>query len=210
MPNSNKKIMELIGKKVSGFTVLEVSGVDKFKSWTYRCKCTCGNFKLVRSHVIRKENYIFCICKLKAKVNCKTNSNLYNIWANVKQRCFNKNSKDYCRYGGRGITMYEPWKNDFNLFRSYFIERPSPLHSIDRIDNYGNYEPGNCKWATPKEQSSNTRQNVFYEFNGIKSTQSNWANYFNVCSGTIRYRINKYGLKEAFEKLLINKNMRKI
>jgi hypothetical protein len=77
----------------------------------------------------------------------------YRIWNGMKSRCLNPNRKDYPRYGGRGVTVCERWLR-FENFYADMGPRPSPKHSIDRIDNDGNYEPGNCKWATLAEQRS--------------------------------------------------------
>lgn len=86
---------------------------------------------------------------------------LYRIWVGMKTRCYNVKSKDYPLYGGRGIKVCDRWVNSFQSFADDMGERPSSNHSIDRFpDNDGNYEPSNCRWATPAEQSKNKRPNV--------------------------------------------------
>jgi hypothetical protein len=85
-------------------------------------------------------------------------SHLRSIWHNVKQRCNNPNSTSYRTYGGRGIKMHPPWEESFELFMKDVGLRPSPELSLDRIENDGNYEPGNVRWATAKQQVDNRRK----------------------------------------------------
>jgi hypothetical protein len=86
---------------------------------------------------------------------------LYSLWKNIMNRCYNPKHNSYKNYGGRGIIMYEPWKNDKKLFFDYIINvighRPSPQHSIDRIDPDDNYLPGKLSWADRTQQTHNRR-----------------------------------------------------
>lgn len=83
---------------------------------------------------------------------------LYGVWEAIKRRCYNPNQPAYKNYGGRGITMCDRWRNSYQAFVEDMGPKPSPKHSIDRINNDGNYEPGNCRWATAREQNLNQRR----------------------------------------------------
>jgi hypothetical protein len=98
----------------------------------------------------------------------------YRIWVGIKNRCNNKASKDYERYGGKGITMFDAWANDFGAFIEHVGRRPSPRHSIDRIDNTRGYEPENVRWAT-REQQERNKGNSIYVTDGSKTMHINEA-----------------------------------
>lgn len=104
-------------------------------------------------------------------------------------RCFNERCSDYFRYGGRGITVCDRWANSFEAFFVDMGCRPSAAHSLDRINNQGNYEPDNCRWATKKEQSRNQSTNNIIEFNGIRKSVAEWAEEFGLKADTIRKRL---------------------
>ena len=113
----------------------------------------------------------------------------YVLWVQMKQRTGNPNSKDYPEYGGRGITMYPPWVASYEAFFAYIGRRPSPKHSMDRIDNGGNYEPGNVRWASPIEQARNKRNNKVLSAFGRTQTVTEWANELGIHWGTIAFRL---------------------
>jgi len=81
----------------------------------------------------------------------------YASWEHMKDRCYNQNCNRYYLYGGRGIKVCERWRNSYVAFLKDMGRKPSHIHSIDRLDTNGNYEPSNCKWSTPKEQANNRR-----------------------------------------------------
>jgi hypothetical protein len=91
------------------------------------------------------------------KRKCHSKHPLYKTWKGIIQRCTNPDSQGYKHYGGRGISICSRWANNFELFAKDMGKKPSPKHSIDRINNDGNYEPSNCRWADPVTQANNTR-----------------------------------------------------
>lgn len=110
---------------------------------------------------------------------------LYSTWSSMKQRCYNPNEPGYPNYGGRGITICAEWRGNFRQFKQDMGARPSPKHSIERINNDGNYEPSNCKWATQTEQNFNQRLRKENKsgFRGVakspKSALLPWRAYIN-------------------------------
>jgi len=113
-----------------------------------------------------------------------------SVWKAMKQRCFNPNHKDYKNYGGRGISVCEKWRFSFNSFLEDMGQRPSLAHSIDRIDNNGNYEPDNTKWATIKEQSNNKSTNRIVDIGDEKLTVSELSERENIPYKLILDRLN--------------------
>lgn len=93
-----------------------------------------------------------------------TGTTEYKIWEGIKQRCLNPNERGYPKYGGRGIKVCDEWAASFQAFFDYVGYRPGPEFTIDRIDNDGNYEPGNVRWATARQQSANQRPRRKPEF----------------------------------------------
>jgi len=101
---------------------------------------------------------------------------LYRIWLGMKRRTADPRRNNYHRYGGRGITVCEEWKDSFAVFRDWALANGYRDDlSIDRIDNDGNYEPGNCRWNSAKAQSNNTRRNVFLTVGGETHTVAEWT-----------------------------------
>lgn len=118
----------------------------------------------------------------------------YSSWANIKSRCRNPNINTFKSYGAKGITMCDRWYNSFELFIKDMGKRPSLNHSVDRYPNKaGNYEPGNCRWATPPQQSRNTKSNKWLEYNGVKMIQSDWAKKWGILPSVIIQHMVRYG-----------------
>lgn len=122
----------------------------------------------------------------------------YWILINIKQRCLNPRNKRYRLYGGRGIRICDEWarKGGFAAFLAHVGPRPSPKHSVDRIDNNGNYEPGNVRWATQREQMRNSRINRNITAQGETLSLAEWSERTGLGVGCIASRISRYGWTE--------------
>lgn len=124
----------------------------------------------------------------------RTPAPLEACWHGIKQRCFGGSCPSFERYGARGITMHQAWRESFEAFASDVVaeigRRPSSRHSIDRVDNAGNYEPGNIRWALPIEQSRNRRDNVLITFMGETLCIAEWAERYGLKTGTLWHRLS--------------------
>jgi hypothetical protein len=120
----------------------------------------------------------------------------YATWAKIKQRCGNKNDGAFALYGGRGIKMHVRWTKSFAAFFADVGPAPSPLHTLDRIDVRKGYVPGNCRWATRKEQASNRRDTVRLEHGGRKLCLMDWSRELKINITTLRFQLKRKTLSE--------------
>ena len=142
-----------IGKKLKKWLIEDIF-ISK-KRIRYKATCECGRKSNPIAYRIFTGLTSGCV-SCGAKRHGKYKSSTWNSWSGAKNRCLNKNNKDYPHYGGRGISFYKGWYK-FEDFLRDMGEKPKGL-SLDRIDNNGNYEPGNCRWATYSQQNSNQRK----------------------------------------------------
>lgn len=117
----------------------------------------------------------------------------YYIWCAMKARCHAPSSSGYAKYGAKGTTVCERWRFSFENFLADMGHRPSPAHSIDRIDTLGNYEPENCRWATLEEQANNKTSNRIIDCDGRRQTLAQWSRESGVDADVISLRITKHG-----------------
>jgi hypothetical protein len=118
----------------------------------------------------------------------------------MKTRCYNENNEHYARYGERGIRICDRWLNSFENFVEDMGECPKGF-TIERIDNNGSYEPGNCRWATTAEQNVNKRNNWNLQYNGLNLNRKHWATISGIPFGTLRSQLKRgLSLAECFHK----------
>lgn len=204
-------IGNLTGQTFGRLTVL---GLDpkrtKFGQTQWRVKCSCGNPKefLIVGYTMKSGNTTSCGCLRREKTGDKFRkhglygTSEYKTWIEISRRCYNKKFAQYKDYGGRGIGMSDEWKADFKAFLRDMGNKPTPNHSIDRIDNNGNYEKGNCRWVLKDVQANNTNVNVYYEYEGQRYTIAQLGKKFGIAYTTMRMRLIYLPIEAAVDKTI--------
>lgn len=197
-----KARLNLLGKQFGKLTVIGFAGLDARRNSRWLCVCDCGQQRTHSGCNLKKGKIISCGCsKFGQKVEQRVEDHPdVSVFHGIHTRCYNSKCKEYPRYGGRGIKVCERWrKGGFWVFVADMGPRPSPQHSLDRIDCNGDYSPENCRWATKKEQSRNRRDNKVLEFNGLSMTMVEWSERLGIKYRTLVGRIRKgWPLERAF------------
>ena len=154
MPN----FIDITGQRFGRLIALKQAGLSKSRSVLWLCRCDCGVTVIVSSGNLRGGNSRSCGCRKGGVIHrhSRVGSRTYHSWSAMLQRCNNPNNVGYKNYGGRGITVCQPWQT-FANFLADMGERP-PGRTLDRIDNDRGYSPDNCRWATYSEQTTNQRR----------------------------------------------------
>ena len=200
----------MIGNKIGRWTIINGpilrTEYGRQTKW-YFCRCECGTEKKVRANSLQQKRTQSCGCLRTERLHRGINHHQYKhghtingkrskewrTWNSMIRRCTYPSMDDYERYGGKGIKVCKRWRNSFEAFLDDVGYSPSQKHSIDRIDNDGNYEPGNVRWATPSEQTRNSSKARFITFEGKTLTMGEWAKNMNINRQTIQMRIDHYG-----------------
>lgn len=198
MTTPHPRFINLVGQTFGRLTVISRAPNSRGHA-AWNVQCVCETSLIVRGYSLRQETTKSCGC-LRRDVTSKANAThgmagrkktpTYKSWENMKKRCTNPHNRDFRHYGGRGISICARWQ-DFTLFLADMGRRPSPQHSLDRIDNAGNYEPENCRWTTPKEQHNNTRRNVRLTYHGVTLTVAQWAERIGIKSICLFMRLRR-------------------
>lgn len=185
---------DLTGKRFSRLLVISATEeryLDRQIMW--KCLCDCGNEILTVSSWLKDGTVQSCGClnrELTAKRNFKhgmTKTDTYRVWRKLFERCYNPKDKAYAYYGGRGISICERWYEFINFLSDMGL-RPKRMQ-IDRINNNGNYEPSNCRWATSRQNNNNRRDNLKIEYQGESHTIREWSDKTGIKYNVIHLRL---------------------
>ncbi len=189
--------MDLTGQRFGRLVVID-RGIGANPRATYwNCLCDCGNRSTVFAGSLRNAaiptRSCGCLQREITKARNTTHGLHYTyqrrLWQGIKSRCYNPKTPPYKHYGERGIVMADVWLNDLPRFAADIGQRPTPRHSLDRIDNDGPYAPGNVRWATRQQQNRNYRRNHPVTFRGKTLTMTEWGEVMGLKQATIRYRL---------------------
>lgn len=194
-----KRALNLTGQRLGRLVALVPTRYQNKIAW--ECLCDCGNLTVILTDSLRSNCTHSCGCLNKELLSERnttqrtahglTKHPLFIVWHAINLRCGNPKNTSYNNYGGRGITIYPEWRHDFQAFYDYVIKLPNcgkKGYSLDRIDNDGNYEPGNLKYSTLKEQHRNTRRNIELTYLGKTQCITAWAEELNLNASALHKR----------------------
>lgn len=182
--------------------------------WLCYCE-SCGSQKSICGISLTNGSSRSCGCKRvedarrRFSTHGYSETRVYRIWKAMRTRCTNPNSIAYARYGGRGIICCHRWA-DFNNFIADMGDPPTNRHTLDRIDNAGNYEPANCRWATPQQQADNSSRPMFLTLHGETNNIRGWAKKLGITPATLSERLERWSIEDALSTPKTNKWMRRI
>lgn len=174
-----------------GPAYLSLKGVRLARWW---CSCACGRVSnLIQASNLRSGGTRSCGCIHRNQGTTHgqaggKKSKTYNSWRDMKKRCNNPNHRAYADYGGRGIKVCQRWQDSFDNFLEDMGPKPNG-YTLDRIDNDGNYEPGNCRWASARTQANNRRNNILVIAEGVEDTLANHCRRLNLRYSVVKQRI---------------------
>lgn len=191
-PFTKEYLNSLIGKKFNMLTIISHKKKGKYNVNYFVCKCDCGNTTEIRVSHIFHDNQKSCGCISRKYENSVVGDAIYDTWNRMMHRCYDINHHKYPRYGARGVIICNEWKNNYDNFYNWAINNGFELGlSIDRINNDGNYEPSNCRWATRKQQMNNTSRNRYITYNNETHTLAEWCDILGIKYGTASSRLHR-------------------
>lgn len=191
--------IDLTGLRFGRLKVISEYGLSKQQNTTWLCLCDCGNIKIANSSYLITKTTMSCGCLRREKsikrftTHGKSKTRLYNIWASMKQRCYDKNSDSYNSYGRKGIIVCDDWKK-YQGFESWALENGYNNHlTIDRINVYGNYFPENCQWISFYENRKKHRNSIMLNYDGRIEPLKTWCDILGLPTQTVRRYYHKNG-----------------
>jgi hypothetical protein len=192
------RLRDLTNQVFGRLTVL-ARAESKARQTRWLCRCDCGVESTVAAKDLQRGTTRSCGClqrelhaarhTIHGHTKNRKLTSIYGTWRAIVQRCTDHNCKSFPRYGGRGITVCDRWRESFENFLADMGDRPSPRHSIDREDNSKGYEPGNCRWATPEEQGRNKRSNRMITVDGVTRCVVEWSEASGISRKAITSRL---------------------
>jgi len=204
------KLIDLTGNRYGKLMVLAHTGKDDNRVHFWECLCDCGETHKASGNNLKAGHVTSCGCNMSGNTwNIKhgfSGTTTFNVWSSMKARCSNENHDSYHRYGGRGIEVCDRWLS-FENFLADMGERPKWM-SIERLDNDGNYDLSNCKWATFVEQCRNKSTNRWITFNGKTMILTDWAKEKGIKLQTLVRRLDNlnWSLEQALNTVDGRKN----
>lgn len=193
--------MELAGLRFDRLRVVSESGRNAAGQVTWLCRCDCGGSTVAAGSRLVHGGTRSCGCLAQdlATTHGYAKHPLYAVWRQMLGRCENPKHKQYGDYGARGITVCDAW-HEVSQFIADMGDRPSPLHSLERVDNNLGYSPENCRWATRAEQNRNRRVTRYFDHLGERLTLQEWAERLGISKATLASRLYLYGwiVEKAF------------
>lgn len=191
---------DLTGKVYGRLTVIrradDYISPSGYRRTKWLCSCECGNMSSHTASDLKRGDATSCGCyeleskRDRATTHGKTGTSLHVVWKGIKARCYNKNHKNYDRYGGRGIVMCDDWKNSFEAFEQWALQKGyKDGLTVDRIDNNGIYSPDNCRLVTRVAQANNRSNSIVVTYNGTTETLSWWSKELGIKYSTLYHRI---------------------
>ena len=191
------KIIDMTGQVFGKLYVL--SRVPATGQARWLCNCSCGEQTIQAGYDLRKGLIVSCGCTRREKLavglfttHGMTRTKEYIAWLNMRNRCYRTNSRDYERYGAKGIIVCDAWRDSFESFFLDMGKCPEG-YSLDRVDSSANYESSNCRWASLETQANNKLRIKTATINGVTKSLAIWCKQFNLPHRTIRARVYERG-----------------
>lgn len=199
------RFKDLTGQKFGRLTIIKRAGASKSGKVLWLCECSCEEHNQITTTTSNLVTGTTKSCGCLAKestsrtgkaniIHGDTDTRLYRIFHGMKDRCYNSKNKDYARYGGRGITVCEEWKNDYSSFKNWALSNGyKDTLTIERKDYNKNYCPENCEWITMEQQQRNKSSNRTITYNGETMILVEWAEKLGIPYKVLCARINDKG-----------------